>query len=178
MAKGGLAQFEPARYDDPALRKFSAENVEVVADASLTVEEGEICVLMGLSGSGKSTLLRAVNGLNKVSRGKVMLKHRGDMVDIAKIDADTLRAVRTESVAMVFQQFALLPWRTVRENIDLALPQSGSGDWVAHLLEIMDLTRWQNQYPQKLSGGMARRVALVRAFGAGPGLRMDSPGRS
>ena len=96
-----------------------------VADASLTVEEGEICVLMGLSGSGKSTLLRAVNGLNKVSRGKVMLKHRGAMVDIAKIDADTLRAVRTESVAMVFQQFALLPWRTVKDNVGFGLELKG-----------------------------------------------------
>src|SRR5262245_7144232 len=87
------------------------------ADANLTVNEGEISVLMGLSGSGKSTVLRAVNGLNKVTRGQVLVKDSNRMVDVASCDPGTLRHIRQKQVAMVFQQFALLPWRTVRENV-------------------------------------------------------------
>src|SRR5512138_1595320 len=66
-------------------------NVVGVADASLAIEEGEICVLMGLSGSGKSTLLRAVNGLNKVTRGKVLIEHQGRTIDVASCSAAELR---------------------------------------------------------------------------------------
>ena len=86
-----------------------------VADGTIKIEEGEICVLMGLSGSGKSTLLRAVNGLNPVTRGEVLVQDGDSMVDVASCDAKTLRHMRMERVSMVFQQFALLPWRTVSE---------------------------------------------------------------
>src|SRR5579875_1551654 len=72
-----------------------------VKDASLTVREGEICVLMGLSGSGKSTLLRAVNGLNKVTRGRVLVRNESRQVDVASCDAATLRFMRTRRIAMV-----------------------------------------------------------------------------
>jgi len=99
-----------------------------VADATLPIKEGEVCVLMGLSGSGKSTLLRAVNGLNEVARGEVLVRHKGDMVDVANCDAQTLRALRTERVAMVFQQFALLPWRTVEQNVGFGLEIRGMGE--------------------------------------------------
>ena len=80
-----------------------------VANANLDIHEGEICVLMGLSGSGKSTLLRAVNGLNKVTRGEVFISHQGGHVDIANCDDTTLREMRTSRIAMVFQQFARCP---------------------------------------------------------------------
>ncbi|MGH6945724.1 MAG: ATP-binding cassette domain-containing protein, partial [Kiloniellales bacterium] len=96
-----------------------------VHDANLTIEEGEICVLMGLSGSGKSTLLRGVNGLNKVSRGKVLVRDGERMIDVASCDFATLRKLRMNRVAMVFQQFALLPWRTVKENVGLGLELRG-----------------------------------------------------
>ena len=76
------------------------------AGANLTVNEGEISVLMGLSGSGKSTLLRAVNGLNKVTRGAVLVKDGDRMVDVVSCDEATLRHIRQKQVAMVFQQFA------------------------------------------------------------------------
>jgi len=95
------------------------------AGASLTVNEGEISVLMGLSGSGKSTLLRAVNGLNKVSRGNVLVRDGDRMVDVVTCDEATLRHVRQGQVAMVFQQFALLPWRTVAENVGFGLELAG-----------------------------------------------------
>src|SRR5215813_14128289 len=75
-----------------------------VANASLTVERGQISVLMGLSGSGKSTLLRAANGLNQVTRGRVLVNDGDAVVDMAKCDAPTLRRVRRLRIAMVFQQ--------------------------------------------------------------------------
>jgi glycine betaine/proline transport system ATP-binding protein len=96
-----------------------------VADASLDVAEGEIFVLMGLSGSGKSTLLRAVNGLNKVARGSVQVSVGGRTTDVASCSAADLRRLRQGDVAMVFQQFALLPWRTVEENVGLGLELAG-----------------------------------------------------
>ena len=98
------------------------------AGASLTINEGEISVLMGLSGSGKSTLLRAVNRLNIVSRGTIMVRDRDKMVDVVSCDETTLRRVRQQTVAMVFQQFGLLPWRTVEENVGLGLELAGVPD--------------------------------------------------
>ncbi|MBD0866279.1 MAG: ATP-binding cassette domain-containing protein, partial [Rhodobacteraceae bacterium] len=88
-----------------------------VHNCSLEVAQGEILVLMGLSGSGKSTLLRAVNGLNPVMRGAVRVDNGSGLVDISRADTDQLRQIRLTRVSMVFQQFGLLPWRTVRENV-------------------------------------------------------------
>ena len=92
-----------------------------VAGASLEVHEGEALVLMGLSGSGKSTLLRAVNGLNNVIRGEVEVLCGDHWRNPAKCTADELRQLRLDWVSMVFQQFALLPWRSVAENVGLGL---------------------------------------------------------
>ncbi len=151
------------------------------AGASLTVNEGEISVLMGLSGSGKSTLLRAVNGLNKISRGSVLVKDGERMVDIATCDAATLRHMRQNQVAMVFQQFALLPWRTVRENAGLGLelagvPAAEIKERVDRQLHLVGLDTWANKYVHELSGGMQQRVGLARAFATdAPILLMDEP---
>src|SRR6204780_4698009 len=96
-----------------------------VAGANLSVARGEISVLMGLSGSGKSTLLRAANGLNPVTRGHVRVSDGESEVDVATCNTGELRRVRRERIAMVFQQFGLLPWRTVRENVGLGLELGG-----------------------------------------------------
>ena len=96
-----------------------------VEDACLDVNRGEICVLMGLSGSGKSSLLRCINGLNKVSRGKLLIEHEGSQVDIANCSPATLKAMRTKRIAMVFQKFALMPWLTVAENVGFGLEMQG-----------------------------------------------------
>lgn len=152
-----------------------------VAGASLDVREGEISVLMGLSGSGKSTLLRAVNGLNKVTRGKVLVQDDGSMVDIASCNSDALRRMRTSRIAMVFQQFALLPWRTVAENVGLGLELRGvdkaeRNRIVSEKLELVELDRWANKYAHELSGGMQQRVGLARAFATDADiLLMDEP---
>lgn len=152
-----------------------------VADASMAVEAGEICVLMGLSGSGKSTLLRAVNGLNKVSRGDVLVEHEGRQINLASCDDKTLRHLRMHRISMVFQQFALLPWRTVEENVGLGLELRGLGkqqraDIVAEKLELVQLDQWKDKYVHELSGGMQQRVGLARAFATDADiLLMDEP---
>jgi glycine betaine/proline transport system ATP-binding protein len=152
-----------------------------VAGASLAVERGQICVLMGLSGSGKSTLLRAVNGLNRVTRGHVLVRDGSGTVDIATCDAASLRRVRRESVAMVFQQFGLLPWRTVRDNVGLGLelrgePVARRRKIVADRLELVGLSHWADRHVAELSGGMQQRVGLARALATDASiLLMDEP---
>jgi len=152
-----------------------------VADASIAIEPGEICVLMGLSGSGKSTLLRCVNGLNKATRGEVLVDDEGAPVDVASCDAKTLRRLRTHRIAMVFQQFALLPWRTVRENVGFGLELRGMGrskrnQVVEDKLKLVNLDQWGDKYAHELSGGMQQRVGLARAFATDADiLLMDEP---
>lgn len=152
-----------------------------VHDCSLQVEEGEILVLMGLSGSGKSTLLRAVNGLNPVVRGTVQVRGKNGMVDVTNASAAELRRIRQESVAMVFQQFGLLPWRSVRENVGLGLELSGMAKAeravkVDEQLELVGLSDWADRKVGDLSGGMQQRVGLARAFATeAPILLMDEP---
>jgi glycine betaine/proline transport system ATP-binding protein len=152
-----------------------------VANASLSVERGEISVLMGLSGSGKSTLLRAANGITAVTRGQVLVSDGADVVDIAKCDAKTLRRVRRLRIAMVFQQFGLLPWRTVRDNVGFGLelrgdPADERRKVIDHQLELVGLTQWGDRYCSELSGGMQQRVGLARAFATDADiLLMDEP---
>lgn len=156
-------------------------NVLGCAGANLTVNEGEISVLMGLSGSGKSTLLRAVNRLNIVSRGQVMVRDNGRMVDVVSCDENTLRRVRQKTVAMVFQQFGLLPWRTVEENVGFGLELAGMPEAerkarVDKQLKLVHLDQWAKKYAHELSGGMQQRVGLARAFATeAPILLMDEP---
>ncbi|EIM74416.1 glycine betaine/L-proline ABC transporter ATPase [Nitratireductor aquibiodomus RA22] len=151
------------------------------ANCDLTVERGEISVLMGLSGSGKSTLLRAVNRLNTVARGNVVV-HDGDwQADVVNCSPAELRKIRRECVAMVFQQFALLPWRTVAENVGFGLelagvPANERKERVMAQLELVHLTDWADKYAHELSGGMQQRVGLARAFATeAPILLMDEP---
>ncbi|MDD7909076.1 choline ABC transporter ATP-binding protein [Pseudovibrio exalbescens] len=152
-----------------------------VANASFDIEEGELLVLMGLSGSGKSTLLRAINGLNPISRGAVHVSNGDALVNPGTCSTKDLRELRRHGVAMVFQQFALLPWRTVRSNIGFGLELSGiSGvkkrELVERQLELVGLKDYANKYVHELSGGMQQRVGLARAFATdAPILLMDEP---
>ncbi len=152
-----------------------------VEKANLAVQRGEICVLMGLSGSGKSSLLRCINGLNTVSRGRLLIEHEGADVDIANCSAAVLKAMRTQRIAMVFQKFALMPWLTVAENVSLGLEMQGLGlnerkKRIDDKLELVGLTQWRNKRPDALSGGMQQRVGLARALAMDADiLLMDEP---
>jgi len=152
-----------------------------VHDCSLDVQQGEILVLMGLSGSGKSTLLRAVNGLNPVVRGTVEVNDGTQMVDVTNATPATLRRIRMRHVAMVFQQFGLLPWRTVRQNVGLGLelaemPKAEAREKIDEQLALVGLTDWADHKVAELSGGMQQRVGLARAFATdAPILLMDEP---
>ena len=152
-----------------------------VAGASLEVEEGEALVLMGLSGSGKSTLLRAVNGLNVVTRGKVEVRCGEEWRDTSSCTRAQLRQLRLDWVSMVFQQFGLLPWRSVAQNVGLGLelagiaPSEAEGK-IAAQLELVGLSQWADKPVHELSGGMQQRVGLARAFATqAPILLMDEP---
>lgn len=152
-----------------------------VHDASIEVAEGEICVLMGLSGSGKSSLMRAVNGLNPISRGELLVKDGDRMVNMADCDARTLRHMRTHRVSMVFQKFALMPWLTVLDNVAFGLEMQGINkqerrEKAMEKLEMVGLDEWKDKYPHELSGGMQQRVGLARAFAMDSDiLLMDEP---
>ncbi|MCP5075259.1 MAG: choline ABC transporter ATP-binding protein [Rhodobacteraceae bacterium] len=152
-----------------------------VHNCSLSVGTGEILVLMGLSGSGKSTLLRGVNGLNPVVRGNVTVSDGNSMVSITNAAPAVLRDMRQHRIAMVFQQFGLLPWRTVRDNTGLGLelggmPRAERNAKIDEQLALVGLTDWAERKMGELSGGMQQRVGLARAFATeAPILLMDEP---
>jgi glycine betaine/proline transport system ATP-binding protein len=178
------AQALPLMDAGQSREKIQDETGQVlgVHACSLDVERGEIVVLMGLSGSGKSTLLRAVNGLNPVVRGSVLVDDgAGGMVDVARANEADVRRIRRERIAMVFQQFGLLPWSSVAENVGFGLeiagiPAAERRERVDKQLELVGLSQWADRRVQELSGGMQQRVGLARAFATeAPILLMDEP---
>ena len=166
---------------DRAEIQKETDQVLGVHNCSLSVAEGEILVLMGLSGSGKSTLLRGINGLNDVCRGTVRVNNGHHMVDMTQASDAELRHMRQTRIAMVFQQFGLLPWRTVHENVGLGLelggmPKAQRRAAVDTQLALVGLADWGERKVAELSGGMQQRVGLARAFATqAPLLLMDEP---
>ena len=157
------------------LRRFDA--VVGVKDVSFSVGEGEIFCIMGLSGSGKSTLIRHINRLVEASAGQVLVEGK----DISKLGPSELRRLRAEKIGMVFQNMGLMPHRTVRENVAFALEVRGMRraerfDIAERAIASVELTGWEDRYPDELSGGMQQRVGLARAIAADPHiLLMDEP---
>ncbi len=148
-----------------------------VADASFQVRRGEIFCIMGLSGSGKSTLVRHVNRLLTPTAGKVVVSG----TDIMALSDEELLKVRNEHIAMVFQNFGLLPHRSVRDNVAMPLEIRGfsqNARWKAaeDALALVDLAEWKDKFAHELSGGMQQRVGLARAIAADAEvLLMDEP---
>jgi len=148
-----------------------------VDDASFEVEEGEIFVIMGLSGSGKSTLIRCVNRLIEPTAGSIKV----DGQEVLGFDKKELREFREKEFGMVFQNFALLPHRTVLENamFGLEIQKVEKQQRIKRSKEALNavgLDGWEDQYPEQLSGGMQQRVGLARALAVDPEiLLMDEP---
>jgi len=155
--------------------------VVAVRDITLDVPRGLTTVLVGSSGSGKSTLLRTANALTPITRGRVEIADGQVLVDLASCDATRLRALRRRRVSMVFQQFALLPSRTVRDNVALGLhfrgdPPDAQREVVARTLDLVGLSGWGDRPVRELSGGMQQRVGLARALATDADvLLMDEP---
>lgn len=140
-----------------------------VNKANITINKGEICVLMGLSGSGKSSLLRCINGLNETTRGSINIDHDGQRINFVETDESTQRSIRMKRISMVFQKFALMPWLTVEQNVAMPLELQGISkkeikQRVAVQLELVGLKQWAKLKPNELSGGMQQRVGLARAL--------------
>lgn len=136
-----------------------------INNVSFTVNRGEVFVVMGLSGSGKSTILRCLNRLIDPTSGAILI----DGVDITKLNDVELRKTRQKKTAMVFQQFALLPHRTVLQNAVYGLEVQGVSkiereQQALAALDLVGLKGWENKYPSQLSGGMKQRVGLARAL--------------
>ena len=148
-----------------------------VQDASFSVEEGEVFCIMGLSGSGKSTLVRHINRLLEPTAGQVLIQGE----DIMKKNSKQLRFLRAEKIGMVFQNIALLPHRTIQDNVSLPLDVKGLSrkkkrEIALRTLSLVELEGWQNHFAHELSGGMQQRVGLARALAADPDiLLMDEP---
>jgi sulfonate transport system ATP-binding protein len=142
--------------------------VEAVCDASIRVDPGEFVSIIGPSGCGKSTLLNAVAGFLKPTHGTVAV----DGEPVARPSADR---------GMVFQQYSLFPWKTVRENVEFGLKMKGMERSTREasartLLGLAGLLAFENQYPDSLSGGMKQRVGIIRALATSPKvLLLDEP---
>ncbi|WP_293696614.1 glycine betaine/L-proline ABC transporter ATP-binding protein [uncultured Agrococcus sp.] len=153
--------------DGKTRQDVKALGTAAVIDASFDVKRGEIFVVMGLSGSGKSTLIRMLNGLNPTTDGSIKVLD-SEVVDRTPSE---LREVRRDKMSMVFQHFALLPHRTVLDNVAYGLELQGVAvqkrqELALGWLKRVGLDGWERNYPDELSGGMKQRVGIARALTA------------
>jgi glycine betaine/proline transport system ATP-binding protein len=158
-----------------ALEKFNS--VIGVSDVSFDVNPGEIFCVMGLSGSGKSTLVRHINRLLEPTSGQILVNGQ----DVMGLEKESLQEFRNKKIGMVFQNFALMPHRSVIDNIAMPMEIRGVNknqryEQANKILDIVELQGWGNKYAHELSGGMQQRVGLARALAANPEvLLMDEP---
>jgi len=158
-----------------ALEKFNS--VIGVSDVSFDVNPGEIFCVMGLSGSGKSTLVRHINRLLEPTSGQILVNGQ----DVMGLEREALQEFRNKKIGMVFQNFALMPHRSVIDNIAMPMEIRGVNknqryEQANKILDIVELQGWGNKYAHELSGGMQQRVGLARALAADPEfLLMDEP---
>ncbi len=141
-------------------KTYSSAAQPTIANFNLSLQSNEFVCLVGSSGCGKTTLLNCLSGLDTQYDGEILVGQQHT----------------SPKIGYIFQNPRLLPWRTVRENIELVLEPHQSPALIDPLLEIMQLTKSQHEYPERLSVGMNRRVAIIRAFAVNPDLLlMDEP---
>lgn len=175
QAKTALKMVKSGHSKSQVLKKTNA--TVGINNVTFTIRPNEIFVIMGLSGSGKSTLLRCLNRLITPTEGRIIVNGK----DIQTLDKNTLRELRKKEFGMVFQNFGLLPYKTVMENTgfglevqDLTNDQRQARSITA--LKKVGLEGWEDKYPSELSGGMRQRVGLARALAVDPSiLLMDEP---
>ena len=144
------------------------KDFQILEDINLVVQDQEFVAIVGPSGCGKTTCMRMAAGLEFPSTGSVKV-------------SDQVVTEPGPDRAVVFQQFALFPWKSVHENIDFGLrskglPKAERAQLIAHYMELMNLKGYESAYPHQLSGGMQQRVAIVRAYALNPQvLLMDEP---
>jgi glycine betaine/proline transport system ATP-binding protein len=168
LRDGGLTKLD-------VMRRFDC--IVAIQAVSLEVKAGETFCIMGLSGSGKSTLIRHINALVTPTAGQVIVNG----VDVTTMSRKEVRQLRAERISMVFQNFALLPHRTVLQNVSLGLEIKGLSiaartERANTALVKVGLQGWEHKYPSQLSGGMQQRVGLARAMAGEPNIMlMDEP---
>ncbi|EFM11544.1 ABC transporter related protein [Paenibacillus curdlanolyticus YK9] len=153
---------------NPAGGRGAFSTFTAVKDVQLGVKDGEFMVIVGPSGCGKSTLLDMLGGLTKPSAGQILLD--GKPIDGPGLDR-----------GIVFQQYALFPWKTAKQNIEFGLeakgiPRKERSERASHFLALVGLAGFEQRYPHELSGGMKQRVAIARSLAFDPDvLLMDEP---
>jgi NitT/TauT family transport system ATP-binding protein len=163
-----VSETSPVIVAENASKLFLDGTVVAFRQLSLQVRRDEILCIVGPSGCGKTTLLRCIAGLTGLSTGQILVQ-------------DKPVAGPPDGVAMVFQHFGLLPWKTVHDNAAFGLAMAGAStsaieERVTHYLDLVGLTGFERHYPYQLSGGMQQRVGLVRALAMNPSvLLMDEP---
>jgi NitT/TauT family transport system ATP-binding protein len=164
-----MSEPTPAIVAENASKLFLDGAVVAFHQLALRVERDEILCVVGPSGCGKTTFLRCIAGLIELSDGRIL------------VHGSPVAGRPPDGVAMVFQHFGLLPWKTVYDNAAFGLKVAGAGraeirERVAHYLDLVGLGGFEKQYPYQLSGGMQQRVGLVRALAMNPSvLLMDEP---
>ena len=161
--KQAIALLEQGASKETILEKTKA--VIAVNKANFEIKQGEIFVVIGLSGSGKSSLLRCLNLLNTPTKGSVLI----DNIDITKVSKKELIDIRREKIGMVFQHFALLPHKTILDNVAFGLEIKKLSVEERHskareVLDMVGLHGYEDSYPHQLSGGMQQRVGIARAL--------------
>ncbi len=170
MLKNAKGKVDAAKFQE-------AGCVVGVNNASFEVHKGELLIIMGLSGSGKSTLLRCISRLTKATAGNIFI----DGEDIMSMSNKQLIALRRNKMGMVFQSFALLPHKTVLENIAFPLQVKGmstteSMNRAKEMVDLVSLTGRENYFPRELSGGQQQRVGIARSLAIEPDIWfLDEP---
>lgn len=149
-------------------KSYNSADIETIAikNANISLNKGEIGVILGPSGSGKSTLMNLLGGLDSADSGSVIV----DEIDIAKLSDNELVEYRREKIGFIFQSYNLMPYLTVLENIEIIQNISKSPLDINEVLEAVGLTDKKDSFPRELSGGQQQRVAVARAVIKNPAI--------